>query len=54
MEESYENMYEQVSKELERYQDMTQDLLELCLDRLEKETPISPNEILDLVKEWEC
>ena len=40
--------------ELNRYQDMTKELLEFCEERLAKEKPISPNEIKDLIKEWNC
>jgi len=40
--------------ELNRYQDMTQSLLEFCQERLNEDKPISPNEILDLIKEYNC
>ena len=40
--------------ELNRYQDMTKELLDFCQERLNEEKSISPNEILDLIKEWEC
>ena len=40
--------------ELNRYQDMTKGLLNFCKERLEEEKSISPNEILDLVKEFSC
>ena len=40
--------------ELNRYQDMTKELLDFCQERLEQEKPISPNEIMELVKEWNC
>lgn len=40
--------------ELNRYQDMVQELLELCRERAEQEKPISGNEIIDLIKEWNC
>lgn len=40
--------------ELNRYQDMTKELLEFCEERLKEEKPISPNEIKELVREWSC
>ena len=40
--------------ELNRYQDMTKELLDFCQERLNEEKSIFPNEILDLIKEWEC
>ena len=40
--------------ELNRYQDMTKDLLDFCQERLNEDKPISPNEVLDLIKEWNC
>ena len=40
--------------ELNRYQDMTQSLLEFCQERLNEDKPISPNEIISLIKVWNC
>ena len=40
--------------ELNRYQDMTQAILDFCQERLEKEKPISPNEIIDIIKDYNC
>ena len=43
-----------ITLELNRYQDMTEELLEFCQERLDKEKPISPNEVIKLIKEWNC